>query len=277
MWTAIVLAASLGWLGPAPAPASGFEQLRGFTTVVVNHVNAALGTENLPAAVGFPVEPGLLVTIPMDRVQLFDRDVIGLQAGRLADTTVAPECRSGCPAAFYDMFQERWLEAAVESSNFGVEMPTRVIFAAHHDLPALTLVQAAYAASETRPVNPPALSILVNSDRAGLRAQRFFLLPPTGLELRPGSAGLGLTVDVSMGRYVVSSADARYKNRTEHDKLEKLALQARELKKRYPGKEAVILVPDASATLDEVLRVVAVLSPHFPQIVLSLGQAVRIP
>jgi hypothetical protein len=275
MFSAIVLAATLGWLEPASSP--GFEELRGYTTVVINHVNAALGTENLPAAVGVPVEPGLLVTMPLDRVQVFDRDVLKLEGGRLSDGSIAPECKSGCSAALYDTFQEAWLETAVEASSFAVEIPSRLVFAVHRDLPASTLVDAAYAASETRPVNPPAMSLLVNSSRAGLRAQPFFLLPPTGLELRPGSAALGLTVDVAPGRYTVKSADARYANRTEIASLEKLAAHVKALKKRFPGKEAVILVPVEGVTVDELLRVTAVFLPQFPRIVLSKGQDVVVP
>lgn len=275
MLGAIVLAATLGWLQPASSP--GFEELRGYTTVVINHVNSVLGTENLPASVGVPVEPGLLVTLPLDRVQVFDRDVLALQGGRLTDTSIAPECQSNCPAALFDAFQEAWLETAVEASTFAVEIPTRVLFAVHRDLPASTLVEAAYAASETRPVGPPALSLLVNSARAGLRALPFFLLPPRGIELRPGSAALGLTVEVAPGRYTIMSADARYANRTEVTSTQKLALQARDLKKRFPGKEAVILVPGEGTTVHELLSVAAVLVPHFPRIVLSKGQDVLIP
>lgn len=271
----LLVAAMLGWLQPASSP--GFEELRGYTTVVVNHVNSTLGTENLPAAVGVPVEPGLLVTIPLDRVQVFDRDVLELQGGRLVDGAIAPECKSNCPAALYDVFQEAWLETAVEASTFAVEIPTRVLFAVHRDLPAATLVDAAYAASETRPVSPPALSLLVNSDRAGLRALPFFLIPPRGLELRPGSAALGLTVDVTPGRYTIKTADARYANRTEVASLEKLSLQVRDLKKCFPGKETVILVPGEGTSVHELLRVAAVFLPHFPRIVLSKGQDVVIP
>lgn len=270
----LVLAATLGWIQPS---SPGFEELRGYTTVVINHVNDVLGTENLPAAVGLPVEPGLLVTMPLDRVQIFDRDVLPMQGGRLQDGTIAPECQSGCAAAFFDVFQEAWLETAVEASSFAVEIPTRVLFAVHRELPAATLVDAAYAASETRPVNPPALGLLVNSSRAGLRAQPFFLLPPRGLELRPGSAALGLTVEVSPGRYTVMSADARYANRTEVTSLDKLRLQVRELEKRYPGKEAVILVPRDGTTVDELLRVAGVFLPAFSRIVLSKGQDVVVP
>jgi hypothetical protein len=251
--------------------------MRGFSTVVINHVNDVLGTENLPSAIGVPIEPGVLVTITPDRMQIFDHDVTALQGGRLADSTRAAECRSGCPAVFYDIFQHVWVEHAVEASTFGVRIPTRIVFAAHHDTPAETIVHAAYAASETRPVAPPAIGVLVNDGRAGLRVQPFFLLPPTGLEMRPGSAALGLTVRVRPAEYVVTAADSRYAKQDRVGDLKRLEQLARELKRRYPGKEVVILEPSGGVTLSELMRVVGALDATFPRVVLSLGQPVIVP
>ncbi|MCA9710877.1 MAG: hypothetical protein KDK70_33855, partial [Myxococcales bacterium] len=195
------------WAQPSgPGPGAGqVERLQGFSTVVVNHVNEVLGTENLPVASGGGLEPGVLVTVGLDQVQIFDRRVAALQGGQLVDTTIAAECESGCPAVLYDAFARSWLEAAVESTAFAVEIPQRVLLAVHRELPARTLLQAAYAASETRPGQPPQLALLVNDTRGSLRAQPFFLVPPRGLVMRQGSAALGLTVEVSPGVYRVSA------------------------------------------------------------------------
>lgn len=275
MLTAFALATIVAAMPPAPA--QGFENLRGFSTVVINHINASVGTQNLPSGVGVPMEPGLLVTVTGDRMQLFDRDVVGLQGGRLLDTTRAEECRSKCPAAFFDVFQQAWVGHAVEASTFSVEIPTRVLFAVHHQTPATTLVQAAYAAAETRPVNTPALSILVNSERAGLRAEPFYLLPPTGLEMRPGSAALGLTLFVEPGSYTLTSAETRYVSERRVTDVKKLALLASDMKRRYPGKETIIIEPRGNLTVGELMRVMTTLNPTFPRVVLSGGQRVRIP
>ena len=137
---------------PAQTTSADFERQQGFITVVVNHVNDVLGTENLPVADGGGVEAGVFVTATMDEVQIFDRPAAGLQQGRVADPTIAAECISGCPAVLYDAFQRAWLEAAIESTTFTVDIPARVVLAVHHDLPAQTLLQIAYAAAETRPV-----------------------------------------------------------------------------------------------------------------------------
>lgn len=284
-WGAILGVMGLGlWFGAVQAqpsaqapPPKQFERLQGFSTVVVNHVNDALGTEQLPVANGGAVEPGLFVTLTMDQLQVYDHGMVPLQAGRVADTTIAAECVSGCPATFFDAFQRSWLEAAVESTSFAVEIPQRVLMAVHRELPAETFLQAAYAASETRPVLPPQLSLLVNNSRGSLRSLSFFLVPPRGLALRPGSAALGLTIEVSPNRYRVTATDPTYSREHEVTTPARLVGISRDIKKRYPGKSTVILVPRDGVQVLELMKVAAVVRNEFPRIVFSAGQDVRTP
>ena len=261
---------------PAQTTSADFERQQGFITVVVNHVNDVLSTENLPVADGGGVEAGVFVTATMDEVQIFDRPAAGLQQGRVADPTIAAECISGCPAVLYDAFQRAWLEAAIESTTFTVDIPARVVLAVHHDLPAQTLLQIAYAAAETRPVQPPQLALLVNNTRGTLRAKPFFLVPPGGLDLRQGSAALGLTIEVTPQGYRVSAADSRYARDDRVDSPTVLASLVKQVKKRYPGKETVILVPKDGVTAGDLMKVVAAVQDSFPRIVLSGGQKIRI-
>lgn len=290
VWLAsLALVASWPWLSSsAAAPAAppgaeatddraGFERLQGLTTVIVNHVNDAMGTEHLPVASGGGVEPGMLVTITPTFVQIFDRTIAALEQGRPIDPTIAAECASGCPAVLYDGFGRGWLEAAVESTSFAVEIPARVLLAAHGDVPAATLLAVAYAAAETRPVRPPQLALLVNNTRGSLRALELFLLPPRGLVLRQGSAALALTIRVSPGLYQVSSADSRTIAGQQVQGLGPLRALARELKKRHPSKETVILVPDGATTVRELVDVAAAVQESFPRLVLSAGQELAAP
>lgn len=285
---AATLATLLSWLGsphvsaqPGQTTGGGsradFERLQGFTTVVVNHVNDAMGTEQLPVADGGGVEPGVFVTVTLDELQIFDRGVAPLQQGRLVDTTIAAECHSGCPAAFFDAFQRSWLESAVESTAFAVEIPSRVLLAVHRDLPASTLLQVAYAAAETRPVQPPQLALLVNNPRGSLRAKTFFLVPPRGLELRQGSAALGLTIRVGAGKVHVSATDPRFAREHEIANPAQLQTLLREVKKRYPGKETVIVVPEEGTTVGDLMQVVNAVGSAFPRLVLGGGQEIRTP
>lgn len=268
---------AVAWAGPSPAATSAdFERQQGFVTVVVNHVNDALGTELLPVADGGGVELGVLVTVTMDQVQIFDHSAAVLQQGRVTDEAIAAECLSGCPAVLFDAFQRTWLEAAVESTTFAVEIPSRVVLAVHRDLPAQTLLQVAYAAAETRPVQPPQLALLVNNRRGTLRSQGFFLLPPGGLDVRQGSAALGLTIEVSPQGYSVGAADRRYARDDQVGSAAELAALIKRIDKRYPGKDAVILVPKDGVTVAQLMEAVSVVQDAFPRIVLSGGQRVRI-
>lgn len=287
VWVGGLLVTGLwAWLGVAEGRAeptttnqtpAQLERLQGFTTVVVNHINDGMGTELLPVADGGGVEAGMLVTVTMDEMQIYDRDVAALRDGRPADETIAAECQSGCPAGFYDAFSGAWLEAAVESTAFAVEVPSRVLLAVNRELPAATLLQVAYAAAETRPVQVPQLALLVNNTRGSLRAQPFFLVPPRGLELRQGSAALGLTIRVLPGQYQVTATDPRYAREHRVGSLAALKALSRELKKRYPSKETVILVPEAGVTVRELVEVAATVQDAFPRIVLSAGQEIRTP
>ena len=279
----LVVAALSSWLAVRPtvaAPSSDraqLERLQGFTTVVVNHLDDAMGSEQLPTADGGGIEAGMLVTVTLDGVEIFDRPVAPLQQGRVVDTTIAAECLSSCPAVLYDAFGRSWLEAAVESTSFAVEIPVRVLLAAHRDLPAATFLQVAYAVAETRPVQPPQLALLVSNTRGSLRALTFFLVPPRGLQLRQGSAALGLTIKVSPGQYHVTATDPRYARDHQVTALGSLAALTREIKKRYPSKETVILVPGEGVTVRELVDVAAAVQSSFPRLVLSAGQELRTP
>lgn len=275
LWT-LLLASVL--TQPASASAGANRRVAGFDSIVLNQVNRAMGTENLPAARGRTIDTGLFVTLAPDRMQIFDRDAAPLQGGRLTDTTVAPECRSGCSAAFYDAFQERWLGLAVESAALGIGIPTHVLFAAHAALPVATLLDAAYAAAETRPVQPPTLSLAVNSAGRGLQAIAFHLLPPEGIEIRQGAgAALGLSIAFGGGTYRVSANDPDFAVERSVRSLRALRVLAGAIKKKYPGKRTMILVPDANVSVDELVQLVGALREDFPRIVLSKGQDVILP
>ncbi len=279
MLTAVALAlatlfAPAGGALQSPDQPVSLERVAGFSTVVINHVNRSIGTESMPVGQGVSVEPGVFVTLGMDRLQVFDHDAAGLNAGLVTDGTRAPECRSGCPAVLFDAFQYEWLKMAVEASYLAVRIPTRVLFASHTDVPAQTLIMAAYAAAETRPSAVPTLSVLVNMAGRGLRAQPVFLLPPEGLELRQGSAALGLTIEFSDREFVVRGADATLGAERKGKSLRDVRSILKTVKKRYPGKESVVLVPRAGVSVGQMMALIQVLRVDFPRVVLSLGQDV---
>jgi hypothetical protein len=267
-------------LGDAPDSAPAYdpiERLSGYSSVILNHVNRALGDEHLPVGNGLLVEPGVFVTLGLDRLFVFDQEQMKLQNGRVADRTVAPECVSRCAAQLYDAFQYEWLKLAVESAALSVDIPVTVHFAAHQRLPATTLIEAAYAISETRPGLPPGLSMLVNAPGRGLRALPFFLIPPRGLELQQGSAALGLSIEFGQGIYKINASDPGFASEARVKRLSQLRLALLQLKKRYPNKGTVILIPDDTVSVGQLMQLVGVaVSADFTRIVLSLGQDVYV-
>jgi hypothetical protein len=277
MFRAAILAAALGshgsTMGPAPHRVSS-----GFSSVVVHHVNRVMGTEHLPAGQGQVVQPGIFVVLSLESMQIFDRDVAALERGRVVDRTTARECRSQCPAAFFDSFKAHWLQAAVESSSFGVGLPSRVSFAAHADLPTQTLFEAAYAAAETRPIQPPTMSLLVNSPARGLQAIDFHLLPPEGLEVRRGAgAALGMTIAFGQGGYEVSANDRDFMVPRQAQNLAAVRSITRTIKRRYPGKQTVVLVPDETVSVRDLVDLTVALREDFPRVVFSQGQDLVLP
>lgn len=276
LW-AILLALAIG---PQPSTLEGSpaRRLAGFDPLVIAHVNRVMGTEHLPAGRGQAITPGVLVVLAQDRMQIFDRDVATLQGGRVVEGAIAAKCHSGCPVVFHDAFQVQWLTMAIEAASLGIGVSSRVLFAAHADVPVKTLLQAAYAAAETRPISPPSLSLLVNSAGRGLQAIDFHLLPPEGLELRRGAgAALGLTIELGQGRYVISANDPGFITPREVQSLAAVRSITRAIKKKYPGKQTVVLVPDETVTMRELVELGTQLREEFPRLVLSQGQPLVLP
>ena len=242
-----VLAAGPPTGGSPPRATRTVESAAGFSTAVISHVNRVLGSERLPVARGAIVQPGVFITVGLERLHVFDREVSRLEAGRLSDTTIAGECVSKCPAAFFDVFQDTWLRLAVESSSLAVEIPERVLFAVDSRLPVQTLLQLAYAASESRPIQPPSLGLLISGAGSELRLLRFYLIPPQGLDLQQGSAALGLTVEFGPTGYTAFASDSEL---ARHHKMRTLkalsafcsgprsAIRARKPSSSYPTKRS---------------------------------------
>jgi hypothetical protein len=255
-----------------PAPQQTFERLPGFSAVVLSHVGQTMGLDVLPAANGFPLDPGLFVTIGLDRVWSADRDVSPLQNGRVPDTVAAQECANLCPASLYDAFQAEWLALAIESTQRAVEIPGNVVIAAHGRLPVTTLLASAYAITTSRPLRPPSLSLVLASPGRGLRGQPFFVLPPDGLRINQGSAALGLQVRFGRTGFSISAEDPQFNREVRAANSSALRTTLREVKKRYPGKQAIILLPDETVTVADLVQLMVAVRADFPRIILSAGQ-----
>lgn len=278
---AAALAALLSVLGPArdaaPTTERGFDRLPGFSELVGTYADATLGMDALPRGTGQPLERGLLLAIGTDRVWAFEREIGALKNRVFAERDGAPECAGRCPASLFLAMRSMWLSLAIESTQRTVEIPARIAVLAHREVPARTMLQAMYAAAVSRPVRPPDLALVLATQGRGLQSQPFFALPPEGLELDQGSAVLGLRIDFGRDRFQFSAADDRYLQDTSVSDLKRVPAVLAAVKKKHPGKEAIILVPDETVTVGELVALMMVVRPEFPLIVLSLGQDLDLP
>ena len=76
------------------------------------------------------------------------------------------------------------------------------------------------------------------------------------------------------GRYTVTAADPRFGRQLVATDPTHLLAMLRDIKKRYPGKETLILQPEQNATVRELVEIIASVREEFPRIVLSGGQRV---
>jgi hypothetical protein len=276
MLAKLITALSLLAFGPAAQPASSYENLQGFSTVLVNQINQVVGTERLPSAMGLPLEPGVYVTISPERAVIFDKVAATIQGGRYADQTIAAECASGCARSIYDAFFFNWRALVEEAAAINNDVPSRVLFGVDGEIPARLLVETAYAAAETRPGTVPNMYLLLNSGQAGVRARPFFLVPPKGLSINVTQRVLGLTVKVEAGgRYTITAADPRFARTITADS-KSIKAKMVDIKKRYPGKETLVLLAGDTATVNDFVGLMVAVQEQFPRVVFSNGAHVRV-
>jgi hypothetical protein len=122
----------------------------------------------------------------------------------------------------------------------------------------------------------PNLSLVVNGGQAGVRTRPFALLPPGGLRMAPGQRALGLTVEVQGGaRYRVSAADPGFARTLDADGATIGATLA-DIKKHHPGKQTIVIQVGDTATVGDVVALMALAQGTFPRVVLAAGQRISI-
>jgi hypothetical protein len=113
---------------------------------------------------------------------------------------------------------------------------------------------------------------VLSSPGRGLRGQPFFVLPPQGLRLDQGAAALGLQVRFGRAGFTISAEDPQFNRDQRTSNAGALRAALREVKKRYPGKQAIVLIPDETVTVADLVQVMVAVRADFPRIVLSAGQ-----
>ena len=254
-----------------------YDELEGFKGVVVKQINRIFGTDRLPAANGYPVEPGLYLTLGANQMTVFDRVGASVQGGVPVDTTRAAECVSGCTGVFFDALRFTWLELIKEAAAIGDEAPTRVLIGGEATLPAKAFIDLAYAAAESRPGAVPSLYLLLNAGPGGLRARIFYLVPPGGMRLNAATSALGLRIKVQGGsRFEVSSANGRAVKKTSIVGTSNLGAYLVKLDRQFPSKDAVVLEATGDASLGDLVEAMVATEERFPIPVLSMGDQLKL-
>ena len=94
-----------------------------------------------------------------------------------------------------------------------------------------------------------------------------------------GYAGINdsLTIEFDSSEFVIRGSDATLGRSGRRGKsIGEVRKVLAGVKKRYPGKDAIILVPRAGVTVGELMFLVQAIRTDYPRIVLSLGQDVVI-
>ena len=275
------LVLSAGTLVSAPgkqAQAKSTEALPGFSAVVSNQIQSTLGLERLPSAMGMPLTAGIYVSMSPSRMTIFDSTAVLMKNGLLPDWSPDADCKSGCSRIFFTAFRQMWTELSEESSAMGIGLPSAILFGVDQSIPARTVLNAAYAAAESR-VGPalPQLYFIVNGGQAGLRERPFYLLPPGGLQTRAGDRILGLRVSIEAGEsYQVSAANPRFKRVVTAKSAQELKAVLADIHRTYPSKDAIVLDAGASASVADIMKVAVLAQKDFPKLVLTAGGKVMV-
>lgn len=271
--TSIFLSLGLA-LAPGPfqvATTQGIEMLNGFPELLSGELARAFDKASLVKGTGFPVEPGYYVTMTADKIQVLDRSSLALKAGSPSQPKRAPQCRSGCDAAMWTLFSGVWQDSQKHDARARFVHPRRVLWASSADLNAESFLGSAYAALETWPQSTlPAMYLLVDAGPGGVRSRQFRLMPPGGVATASQNAALEFRIRVFPDtRYEFAAQSPQFSFSGEKTGVDGLKSKLTEVKRRYPGKRAVVLEVMEGTTMSDLALVMDATLELFPEVVLD--------
>lgn len=266
-----MLALTAGQTQTRVASTPSTDHIAGFSELLAREINRAFQGADLAKGTGYPVEPGYYVSMTKSAFRILDAAEIPLKEGRIEDGRISAECRSQCPVAYWNAFSKVWRDEDRSHARTRFVHPRRILWAAAAGLPAQSLIQSAYAALETWPqANLPALYLLFDAGPGGIRARQFRLLPPGGVNLASQQAALELRIRILPKQvYELSAHAAGFAFAGRKSGLNSLSTRMSDIKRRYPGKRAVVieLAPDSS--VQELAEVMDATLEIFPDVILS--------
>lgn len=253
------------------ATTQGIETLAGFPELLSRELVSAFGASKLVQGTGYPVEPGYYVTMTPDKIQVLDRASLKLDAGRPAKPEIASQCRSGCDAALWNLFSGLWRDSQTHDARARYVHPRRVLWASSGDLDAQSFLGSAYAALETWPQSSlPAMYLLFDAGPGGVRSRQFRLMPPGGVTTASQSSALEFRIRVyPQGRYEFAAQSSQFPFSGSKKGSDALQTGLTEVKRRYPGKRAVVIEPMPGATMSDLAAAMDATLELFPEAVLD--------
>lgn len=257
------------------ATTPGIETLAGFPELLSRELARAFDGSKLVNGTGYPVEPGYYVTMTPDKLGVLDRTSLQLQDGRPKKAQIASQCRSHCDTALWNLFSGLWSESQKLDARARYVHPRRVLWASAETLDVQSFLGAAYAALETWPQSSlPAMYLLFDAGPGGVRSRQFRLMPPGGVTTASQSAALEFRIRVyPEQRYEFAAQSSQF--RFGGTKSGASALQAglTEVKRRYPGKRAVVIEPMAGTKMSDLAVAMDATLELFPEAILDSAAA----
>lgn len=266
-----MLALSAGQAQPRVASSPSSEQISGFPELLAREISRAFQGSALAKGTGYPVEPGFYVSMTKSAFRILDSAQVALKEGKPEDTRIAADSRSQCPVAYWNAFSKVWRDEHRSHARTRFVHPRRILWAAEAGLPARSLIESAYAALETWPqASLPALYLLFDAGPGGIRARQFRLMPPGGVDLASQQAALELRIRILPNQvYELSAHAGGFAFAGRKSGLSSLSSRMSEIKRRYPGKRAVVIESAPDSSVQELAEVMDATLEIFPDVILS--------
>lgn len=253
------------------ATTSGIETLAGFPELLSRELARFFEKSKMVKGTGFPVEPGYYVTMTPKKLQVLDRARLDLRDGRPVNAKVAPQCRSGCDAALWNLFSGLWHDSQAHDARARYVHPRRVLWGLSGELNALSFLGTAYAALETWPQSSlPAMYLLFDAGPGGVRSRQFRLMPPGGVTTASQSAALEFRIRVHPGqKYEFSAQASQFGDAGVKRGVAGLESGLMSVKRSHPGKRVVVIEPMPESTMSDVAAVMDATLELFPEAILD--------
>lgn len=259
---------------PKVATSPGMEQLRGFPELLSREIGRSFKEATLARGTGYPVEPGYYVTMTRERLQVLDKAQLPLKEGQTQDPAIAGQSRAGSSAAFWTLFAGLWRESQRVDQRARFVHPRRVHWALEQELPLKSFLDSAYAALETWPGSTlPAMYLLLDAGPGGVRSRQFRLMPPGGVDTAAQNSALEFRIQVfPQERYAFSARSSSFALAGDTSGLTSLSAKLSQVKRRYPGKRAVVLEATPGSTVADLAKVMDATLELFPEVILDIAR-----